>query len=121
VAAITPVLSGPYIYNWAESCVGSATTSFMSGVVTFTPKTKVVTLNVYQTGGNPTLTLTHISGSGTYSNTSTTFTWQHAGAPQTTYQATYGALLSGNIAANVSWIAVVENGKCADMAWLTRQ
>jgi hypothetical protein len=118
---VTPVLSGAYMYNWSEYCYGALTSlSFMSGSITFNATTKTVTLNVYHTSGYPTVTLTHMTGSGTYSNTATTVTLPSSAGP-VTYQATYGALLTGNVAANVSWIAAVLNGNCGDMATLTRK
>src|SRR5258708_31642 len=93
---VTPVISGKYRYTWVESCFQNhmiVGTSQTVGILDANAATKTVTLNALQSGGNPP-TLSHISGSGSYANTSTTFSI-HTGSGTKTYQAFYGKITNG--------------------------
>jgi hypothetical protein len=124
--AKTPVLSGSYVWSWSESCLGGTlSTSVMSGVITFDPKTGAATLKGWHASANGTNTyvLSTENLTGTYSNTAKTLTFNSGTASESTYQVTYGAV-TGGIATYLSLIAAAvetDNVSCADLATLMRQ
>src|SRR5947209_9446252 len=73
----TPILTGNYVFTWSEQCRKSdgtfAGVGQTTGRITFDPTNGLATLTGFQPDSSL-LTLSYISGSGTYSNTDTTFT-----------------------------------------------
>jgi len=108
-----PVLKGTYILTQVDNCVKSAGAFYqITATVDFDPKTGTYKLDGYSAADDP-LTLSHIKGNATYSNSGSTFT-----LGDTTLQAFYGKLDKG-VATYVSAIAVLDS--CGYQIWMSRQ
>jgi hypothetical protein len=109
-----PVLKGTYVITDMQNCVvASGVVNQLTGSLDFNADHGTVKIDIYQIDGNP-LTMTHDTGSGTYSNTNSTFTLNGI-----TYKVFYGRLERG-IATYLSFITV-ENDGCGYQGWLSRQ
>ena len=108
-----PVLSGTYAYTQVQNCVKSSGTFYqVTASATFDPKSGTFKEDGYAASDDP-LTLNHVKGHASYSNSGTTLT-----LGDTIFQVTYGKLEKG-IATYLSAIAVVNS--CGVQAWLSRQ
>lgn len=107
--AAVPKLSGTYLTQLIKNC-GSGVIGLATGTWTFTASTRTYTNSLSYSSGVPPMTITTISGSGTFSNTATQVTFGSAGG-STTYNAYYGPLASG-VATSAQMIAAVGGGSC---------
>jgi hypothetical protein len=101
-----PELSGTYVFQKVENCGGGVMVQD-TGSWTFTNSNKTYSAKGYQIEGVP-LAIKTISGSGSYSNTTTTITFDGS----TTYYVFYGALTKG-VASKIVLIAL-GTGPCGE-------
>lgn len=110
VEAATPLLSGDYVMTLINNCVQSGgSVSQTTALATFDADAGTLKYKGFVADGNP-LFMIGVTGSGPYSNTKTTVTFNNI-----TYKAIYGAV-SGGVAQYASLIALVKinNGPCGN-------
>lgn len=112
-----PQLSGGYLLTLINNCVESGSSvSQTTAAANFDTGTGILSFKGFVADGNP-LFLIGVSGSGPYSNTKTTVTFDNI-----TYKAFYGAVKQG-VAQSASLIALVNgaSGTCANQVTLVHQ
>lgn len=112
-----PSLSGSYVLTLINNCVQSGSSvSQTTAEADFDSTAGTLSFTGFVADGNP-ITLVKVTGSGPYSNTKNTVTFNG-----TTYKAFYGAVKQG-VVQYASMIAIVagDSGNCADQLTLSHE